>query len=210
MPTTTFFNLPDAKRKRLLCAIRDEFARVPFEQVSINKIIRSASISRGSFYQYFKDKCDMLEYVLSDYQKQVLTSARDSLKASGGSIFQMCQDIFDFTIEFVSEEKNNSFYKNLFADIKINAGFYSCQSRGIMQSRLLNEMNPFIARDMLDLRSDSDFADIMAILSSVTRDAIVETFMDITHYQNTRQKYLTRLALLKRVFLKDKEYTTSC
>ncbi len=210
MPTTTFFNLPEAKRERLLSAIRDEFARVPFEQVSINKIICSANISRGSFYQYFKDKYDMLEYILSDYQKQMLTFAKESLEASGGNIFQLCQDMFNFTIGFVLEGKNNSFCKNLFADIKINAGFYSCKSRDIMQSRLLNEMEPLIARDMLDLRRDSDFTDIMAILSSVTRDAIVETFMDIAHYQNARQKYLTRLALLKRVFLKNKEYITSC
>jgi len=105
LPTTTFFNLPEAKRKRLLSAIRDEFARVPFEQVSINKIICSANISRGSFYQYFKDKYDMLEYILSDYQKQMLTFAKESMEASGGNIFQLCQDMFNFTIGFVLEGK---------------------------------------------------------------------------------------------------------
>ena len=40
--------------------------RVPYEKVSINQIIHNADISRGSFYTYFVDKKDLLEYILSD------------------------------------------------------------------------------------------------------------------------------------------------
>ena len=40
-------------------AIMHELMRVPFSEISINKIIHEANISRGSFYQYFNDKYDL-------------------------------------------------------------------------------------------------------------------------------------------------------
>ena len=56
MPTKTYEHLPPEKKERLLAAIRQELQRVPFEQVSINRIVQTAGISRGSFYQYFSGK----------------------------------------------------------------------------------------------------------------------------------------------------------
>ena len=43
-------------------AIR-EFSRVPLDKVSINKIVKYADISRGSFYTYFQDKEDVFQYI---------------------------------------------------------------------------------------------------------------------------------------------------
>ena len=37
MPSTTFYNLPAEKRERLLSAARAEFARVPYEDASVNR-----------------------------------------------------------------------------------------------------------------------------------------------------------------------------
>ena len=56
MPSTTFYNLPAEKRERLLSAARAEFARAPYEEASVNRMIRAAGIPRGSFYMYFTDK----------------------------------------------------------------------------------------------------------------------------------------------------------
>ena len=38
MPTETFFRLPEAKRETLLRCARQEFARVPYPDASINRI----------------------------------------------------------------------------------------------------------------------------------------------------------------------------
>ena len=66
MPKERFLNLPEEKKQRIIDAAVAEFSRVPFDQVSINKIIRSAEIPRGSFYQYFDDKLDLLSFILQD------------------------------------------------------------------------------------------------------------------------------------------------
>lgn len=65
MPYPTFFHLPDAKRQRVMEAVWSEFTTYSYMDASINRIIQSAGISRGSFYQYFSGKLDLFSYVLS-------------------------------------------------------------------------------------------------------------------------------------------------
>ena len=68
MATERFFKLPAEKQKRILDAAREEFARVPFEEVSINQIIKNAGISRGSFYTYFEDKEDLIDFIFQEQE----------------------------------------------------------------------------------------------------------------------------------------------
>lgn len=64
MPKQTFFNLKDAKKQRIIDAAMEEFAAHPYLKTSINRIIERADISKGSFYQYFKNKKDLYKYIL--------------------------------------------------------------------------------------------------------------------------------------------------
>lgn len=69
MPTSTFFHLPEEKLERLISACWEEMTWVRLAEVSINQIITSAHIPRGSFYQYFEDKKDMICYLLEGMWK---------------------------------------------------------------------------------------------------------------------------------------------
>ena len=60
MPKETFVKLPEEKKDKIIKAAKKEFARVPFEQTSIKNIVEDADIARGSFYQYFESKEDLL------------------------------------------------------------------------------------------------------------------------------------------------------
>ena len=53
MPTERFYRLAAEKQSAIWRAAFDEFASEPFEKASINRIIQTADISRGSFYTYF-------------------------------------------------------------------------------------------------------------------------------------------------------------
>ncbi len=64
MPTTTFFNLPEAKRQMLIDIAVDEFAAHPYRVASISKIVERAGIAKGSIYQYFADKEDFYLYLV--------------------------------------------------------------------------------------------------------------------------------------------------
>ena len=72
MPTNTFFNLPIEKREKIINAAKSEFVEYSFHDASINKIIKSAGISRGSFYMYFENKEDLFLYILDGYREEAL------------------------------------------------------------------------------------------------------------------------------------------
>lgn len=73
MPKQTFFNLEKNKQKILEEAAITEFGIKGYVEASINKIIKSAQISRGSFYSYFLDKNDLYQYVIT---KSLVTPCR--------------------------------------------------------------------------------------------------------------------------------------
>ena len=69
MPTSTLFRLPPEKRERLMEACWGELTRARFEEVSVNRVISAAEISRGSFYQYFTDREDMIRYLMENMRR---------------------------------------------------------------------------------------------------------------------------------------------
>lgn len=77
----TFYNLPTEKQERIINAASQEFISCPYEKTSINRIIEQAKIPKGSFYQYFDSKEDLL--YLCTYQRYVkLIEARESHQES--------------------------------------------------------------------------------------------------------------------------------
>lgn len=95
MPTGTFFRLPEEKKTRLIQAAWDEFTRVTFADASINRIIQSAHIPRGSFYQYFTDKEDLFVYILNTVRDFFTDILERILKDSGGDLFSATLQTYD-------------------------------------------------------------------------------------------------------------------
>lgn len=95
MPTGTFFRLPEEKRRRLLDAAWEEILRVRFADVSVNRIIRQARIPRGSFYQYFTDKDDLVRYLMGDMREYFTAALTKILQDSGGDLFAVPERAFD-------------------------------------------------------------------------------------------------------------------
>lgn len=116
MPTERFNRLPEAKRQAIREAALKEFARVPFDKVSINQIIRNADISRGSFYTYFVDKQDMVEFLLRDKFEEMQKLCKAELDRNGGDYFAMVEKMFEF---FTEELRRNpdmvSIARNIFS-----------------------------------------------------------------------------------------------
>lgn len=118
MPSQTYFNLPLGKRKRLLNAAIKEFSNVSFHDASINRIIKEAGISRGSFYVYFKDKDDLYEYILSRHFIKMEEVFLACLKDYNGDIFKASSKFFDCILTYIS--KND---KNLLTNTFLNLSF---------------------------------------------------------------------------------------
>ena len=106
MPTERFYRLPEAKRLLIREAALKEFSRVPFEKASINQIIHNADISRGSFYTYFEDKQDVVEFLFEDSCNQMKEICSQELETNGGDYFAMIRQIFEVFVEKLQETKS--------------------------------------------------------------------------------------------------------
>lgn len=105
MPTERFYRLPEAKQRTIYEAARNEFARVPYEEVSINQIVRSANISRGSFYTYFENKEDAMEYVMQENFLQMRKICEEALDRNGGEYLGMLKTLFEYLIDKMQSTK---------------------------------------------------------------------------------------------------------
>ena len=204
MPSRTFFNLPEDKRARLMKSIRAELARVPFEKASINRIIRSAGISRGSFYQYFETKQDMLDYLLVDYREMLAAHALESLIKSDGDLFRMLLDIFDYIQNTASDEENGKLFLCLFSDIRINSVFLEQRDSDNLLGIGKDDLRRLVNTDALDIRGDEDFENMLGVLLPLTGEAFARVFFNPASYPKRRAQYQAQLDLVKRGFLKEK------
>lgn len=72
MPTTTFHNLPELKKNKILSIATDLFIDYKYEELNIRQMAREMEISIGSFYKYFDDKDDLYLHLLILTEKKVL------------------------------------------------------------------------------------------------------------------------------------------
>ena len=91
----TFYNLPAEKREKIIDITRKEFQKGNKQKITINSVIKKAGISRGSFYQYFDDKLDLVELITDDMTDRMAQFIQNELMLNGGDIFEIPMRIFD-------------------------------------------------------------------------------------------------------------------
>jgi len=104
MPKQTFFNLAAEKQQRIIDAAMNEFAAHPYLKTSINRIIKDANISKGSFYQYFQNKKDLYRYIIdkaSDTKMKFLAQKLQDYQKL--EFFELLRELFIAGIQFKKE-----------------------------------------------------------------------------------------------------------
>ena len=112
MPKKMFFNIPESKRKMFLEVAVDEFTTKPFEQVSVNTIIKKANISRGSFYTYFDDLEALFNYIFREVKAERISYAKKLIKDSQGHYFEFIKKLFLYDFDAYSKQGTYSLFRN--------------------------------------------------------------------------------------------------
>ena len=164
MPSSTFLNLPAEKQEKLLEAATREFSHRPFNEASINQIIKEAGIPRGSFYMYFQDKEDLFRYLLKGYVDQLFMLLEEFLLRNGGDIFQALLDLYDY-VQAKIDNQHLGEIGAMTGIIRCNSGM---QKNGLLEmldaETLLQRLGGAVNPDLLDLRQDRDLGDILGTL----------------------------------------------
>lgn len=170
MPSITFFHLPEEKRERLLAAARGEFTRVPYEEASINRIIREAGIPRGSFYMYFTDKEDLFRYLMESYGEGLVQRMRERLEWNNGDLFAALLALFDH----IQANWRQGEYREMAAILRCNRQMQP----GLVLYRqgpcdMLDRLRDRIDLSRLDLRTETDLPDLFHLMMAAAAGSVV-------------------------------------
>lgn len=117
MPTQRFLKLRDEKKQAILAAAVHEFSRVPYSLASINQIIKEAGISRGSFYTYFDDKDDLMQYVFRGFRDGYQEKVMEVLSEEGGNPFAVPVRLLCAVMEEGESGLGYRMFKNMLSDL---------------------------------------------------------------------------------------------
>ena len=203
----TFYNLPEEKRQRVTEAIVDEFANAEDDKVSINRIVQKANISRGSFYQYFDDKLDLVEVLIRSYLNLVIDDLRRAIVSSDGDIFYTFECVYDIIIGLSKDERNRKVLRNLISNIRANNNLVSdyIVKRYIKQYKSIEEfinITDEFSRKSFRFKSDEDLTYLQQILTSVLKNEIYNFYVFDTDPEETKARYLRKLYIIKQGALK--------
>ena len=196
MQKPTFFNLNTTKREKIEKAIEDEFSRESFEKASISNIIIKAEIPRGSFYQYFEDKDDAINYVIQNYMKKEKEAIKNIMEQNNGNIFKASIQIFDYIIEKIQAKNNLKLYKNILEELKKqNISMFQDEKE------CTNKLDNSIDLNLLDIKDKDDLIYIMRIISIITRSICVEVISQKISKEEGKERLYREFEILKRGML---------
>lgn len=196
MPTETFFKLTEEKRKKIIEAGKDEFSSVSLDEASIKNIAEKAGIARGSFYQYFKSKKDLLFFILEENRETMEKKLNRIIKESDGEIFNIYISIYDDMTSKCFDNMNRDIYKRIFENLKTNdesvfEGMEEKKKQGFKNFKNL------IDKSKLKIESDLDFDLIIQILNAITMSSVVRS-IKYTSPEKAREEFLKKIEFIKK------------
>ena len=187
----TFYNLPYEKRKRITDAVIKEFMERPNEKVSINRIIKTAEISRGSFYQYFDDKVDLIEIITKTMFEESSNKAKEILKLSCGDLFVMYIKMFDYFGDYSSQKQTMKIMRNIVDSFKANDDLVSEYLKNRFNMALTNnEIYTMVDRQNLKC--------LIEILTQVLKNAIFDVFVAGSDREEVRERLIKKIDIIKQ------------
>ena len=202
MPTETFFRLPEAKRETLLRCARQEFARVPYPDASINRIIHAAGIPRGSFYMYFADKADLFLHLMDQFVDTFTQTVCRLLEEEGGALFPAFRRLFDHLQDRCVTGCRGGGAAEIITILRRNARMPHTMAMGQSYGRrFLSQLLPRLDRARLSLEGEAELENGLRILLSVTLPLLCEGVL-AEDPEPVRARYQSYLTILERGMLR--------
>lgn len=199
----TFYNLPYEKRKRITDAVIKEFMERPNEKVSINRIIKTAEISRGSFYQYFDDKVDLIEIITKTMFEESSNKAKEILKLSCGDLFVMYIKMFDYFGDYSSQKQTMKIMRNIVDSFKANDDLVSEYLKNRFNMALTNnEIYTMVDRQNLKFQDNESVKCLIEILTQVLKNAIFDVFVAGSDREEVRERLIKKIDIIKQGAIK--------
>lgn len=200
MPSKTFENLNIAKKDLLIQSAMKEFSNHLYNEASINRIIKDANISRGSFYMYFKDKEDLYFYLLEKHMNILYNKMIEVSEMEKGNIFGIYASLFCYILEIFEKED-----ANFLINTTLNMDY-------LMEHKILIKKDCFFKKEIflkiinqekLNIKKESDLYDMANIMTILTIHKLIECIRCKEEKEKIKTSFMRELNLLKEGFYKE-------
>ena len=202
MPTLTFNNLPEEKKNIIIEASIKEFKRALLTDASINKIIKDANISRGSFYTYFKDINDLYTYSLNSYKEKIIKTIKLALSETNGDLFETTKKSYEKILKLCSKDKQ--LFKNIFLNFNYNVSIRNKMYEENLENKYkIVELISQIKKENLNINTEEELFYIIDIIIGFIMHGLIDLFMDKEKEERVKEKLDKQLEILKRGIYKE-------
>lgn len=202
MPTLTFNNLPEEKKNIIIEASLKEFKRALLTDASINKIIKDANISRGSFYTYFKDINDLYDYSLNNYKEKIIKIIKHAIKETNGDLFETTKKSYNKILNLCSKDKQ--LFKNICLNFNYNVSIRNKMYEENIESKYKTiELISKINKENLNIKTEEELFYIIDIIIGLIMRGLIDLYMDKEKEETIKEKLDKQLEILKRGIYKE-------
>lgn len=192
----TFYNLPKEKQQRIIKASIDEIIGNSYDKISINKIVKNAVISRGSFYQYFDQKSDLFELIMQNFTSELKNKFIDIMISNKGDILLAALDIFDFMANSPTLIEYSNLLKALFTVKRVDIEFFDTK-KCECDKTFVEKLKSLINTEMYNTDCEDNINYIINIVASILFRHIFELFVIGSNKNEVRKNLNCVLMLIK-------------
>lgn len=196
MPTSTFFNLKDEKRNKIIEVVKKEFERVPLSKISIKRIVEGSYIARGSFYQYFTSKEDLIDYMLEQKYIRVRNVILNLLEKNNGNIFDMSYEYLEHIVE--NEKSKTRYYLHIAQYLKENTIL-------LFDTIDITELKKNLNMSILNFQSDYDLKIMLKIIAITLQMTKMDILNNIISKEDGIKRFKREIMILKKGMMKEEK-----
>ena len=199
MPTQAFFNLNDNKRNEIIEAAKKEFSINLFEKTSINQIIKTINMPRGTFYLYFNNKEDIYDYIFMLYKKELIDIIISLIKKNNGNIFD---GFIESYIHFINDEKISLLIKNFFLNMN-SRRLDPHSSKENCHHELNNLIVSSVDKDLFLLTKEEHHT-LLDILMPLFFHSVALIIHTSIQKEKIKERYIRQITIIRRGLEKEK------
>ncbi|GAA0106506.1 TetR/AcrR family transcriptional regulator [Paraclostridium sordellii] len=177
----TFENLSEEKKLRIINSAIEEFANKGYKRSTVDNIVSKAGISKGSIFQYFKNK-ERLYLYICDYQIKIITDEVFKQKENNeNDFFKLYKQAARVKFEILKKNPYIfKFFKTLYSD---DSQVSQKWLENILKNKNQLVLNFVGDYDKSKFRDDLDI-DMAIKAIELTFDGLSMKWMDKLSYEN--------------------------
>ncbi len=195
MPNKAFMHLEEQKRKRLITSALNEFSKYPYDQISINRIIQSIDMPRGSFYLYFNDKEDLYLYIFSTYHNILIDFLNNATKNSK-TIIDVCSNMFEEIIEYCDNGNYGALLKMFF--IGLNHNIENKLMDAGSRDEVIKTVTLFNEQAHQRIQKDIDIKDVTDLLVNILIHSISQYYIMNFELDVVKEHFYHQLKIVQK------------